>query len=377
MKKLLCFITCVCLCLALTACGTNGQEDSAVVAVSGEVSVGSAGDTSGETSKDPGPGRYEETYYDEMFDTMCTFVAYTDSESQFHELSDKLQEYLHSYHRAYDIYNDYEGMNNLRTLNLSAGKEPVILDGKVLDLLELGKKAYELSNGKVNIAYGRVLAQWHSTWEVAEDDNVYVLPNEDTLTECAAHCDINDLVIDRKKSTAFLKDADMQLNVGAIGKGYAAQKACEYLRALGVTSAALNMGGTVCTIGTKKENGENWQVGIADPDGNGYIKAVSVANKCVVTSGDYERYYEVEGERYCHLIDPATNYPARTFRSTTVVGDDAGLCDALSTALFLLPLDEGRALIEKTAGVEAFWILADGTTAQSSGFSALLVNDDE
>ena len=367
MKKILGFVLCMCLCFSLAACKSSNQENSDVVSVSSEVS--------GDTSVDPGPGRYEETYYD-LFDTVCTFIAYTDSEAQFFEISEKLHTYLLTFHQLYDIYTDYDGVTNLRTVNLTAGNSPVIVDGKILDLLDLGQKAYEFSDGKVNIAYGRVLAQWHSTWEVAEDDNVYVLPNEDTLAECAVHSDIDDLVIDRENSTVFLNDPDMQLNVGAIGKGYAAQKGCEYLRALGVTSAALNMGGSVCTIGTKKENGENWQVGIADPDGNGYIKAVSVSDKCVVTSGDYERYYEVEGERYCHLIDPDTNYPARTFRSATVVGDDAGLCDALSTALFLLPLDEGKELIENTPDVEAFWILADGTTAQSSGFSALLVKED-
>lgn len=370
MKKALCLALCACVCLMLTACKGGEPESSAVVSVNG-TSL-----TSGETSADPGPGRYEETYFN-LFDTDCTFIAYTDSEAQFHEISDKLHAYLLSYHRLYDIYNDYEGIANLRTLNLAAGTEPTIVDGKILDLLELGKQAYELSDGKVNIAYGQVLSQWHTMQKVADEDNVYVLPNEETLKECAAHADINDIVIDRKHSTAFIKDADTSLNVGAIAKGYAAQKGCEYVRALGVTSGALNMGGNVCVIGKRQDDGAKWSVGIADPDGNGYVKAVEVADKCVVTSGDYERYYEVEGERYCHLIDPDTNYPARTFRSTTVVGDDAGLCDALSTALFLLPLDEGRALIEKTAGVEAFWILADGSFAQSSGFSAFLVKEND
>ncbi len=373
MKKLLCLALCVCLCLALPACKAVEQDGSAV-SVNGQP-MGATGTSESETSKDPGPGKYEETYYD-LFDTVCTFIAYTDSEAQFKELSENLHERLLSYQQMYDIYNAYGDLKNLRELNMSAGDKPLIVDGEILDLLELGKEAYAFSEGKVNIAYGRVLAQWHTMWKVAEEDNVYVLPNENTLAECAAHSNIDDVVINRDNSTAFLKDPDMQLNVGAIAKGYAAQKGCEYLRALGVTSAALNMGGNVCTIGTK-DDGSKWAVGIADPDGNGYIEAISVENQCVVTSGDYERYYEVEGERYCHIIDPDTNYPARMFRSTTVVGDDAGLCDALSTALFLLPLEKGKALIEKTDGVEAFWILADGTTAQSSGFAALLTDDGE
>ena len=366
MKKTIALLLCAVLCAAIL-CGcdnTSGTEVSAVVSVNSEVSV------------DPGPGRYEETYYD-LFDTECTFIAYTESEAQFNEYSEKLHEYLRSYHKLYDIYNDYDELVNLRALNMAAGSKPVIVDGKILDLLELGKKAYELSDGKVNIAYGTVLAQWHNMQEVADEEEVYVLPNEDSLSEAASHTNIDDVVIDRKNSTAFIKDAKTRLNVGAIGKGYAAQKGCEYVKALGVSSGALNMGGNVCVIGVRQEDGRKWSVGIADPDGNGYVKAVEVADQCVVTSGDYERYFEVEGERYCHLIDPATNYPARTFRSTTVVGNDAGLCDALSTALFLLPLDEGRALIEKTDNVEAFWILADGSTAESSGFSELLVKEND
>ena len=366
MKKTLSLLLCAVLCgVLLCGCTEKPQtETSAVVSVDSEVSV------------DPGPGRYEETYYD-LFDTECTFIAFTESETQFHEISDKLHEYLLTYHKLYDVYNDYEGLNNMRALNLAAGTEPMIVDGKILDLLELGKQAYEVSGGKVNIAYGTVLSQWRTMQQVADEDNVYVLPNEDTLKECATHTNIDDVVIDRENSTAFIKDAATKLNVGAIGKGYAAQKGCEYAKALGISSGALNMGGNVCTIGVKQDDGAKWSVGIADPDGNGYIEAVEVADKCVVTSGDYERYFEVEGERYCHLIDPATNYPARTFRSTTVIGDDAGLCDALSTALFLLSFDEGKQLIENTDGVEAFWILADGSTAQSSGFAALAVNKND
>lgn len=360
MKKVLCLLACAVLCATVFAGCAGGSETSAVVSVDSEVSA------------DPGPGKYEETYYD-LFDTECTLIAYTDSEAQFHEISDKLHKYLLTYHRLYDIYNDYDGLTNLRTVNIAAGTKPTVVDGKILDLLELGQKAYELSGGQVDISYGSVLALWKTMQSAADEDNVYVLPNEDSLAERAAHTNIQNLVIDREKSTVLIKDKEMRLNVGAIAKGYASQKGCEYLRALGVTSAALNMGGNVCVIGTKKEDGAKWNVGIADPDGNGYIRAVEVADKCVVTSGDYERYFEVEGERYCHLIDPKTNYPARTFRSTTVIGDDAGLCDALSTALFLMPLDEGKALIAKTADVEAFWILADGSTAESDGFAALLM----
>ncbi len=364
MKKVLSLLLCVVLCaLAFAGCAGEG-ETSAVVSVNSSVNS--------EVSQDKGPGRYEETYYD-MFDTECTLIAYTDSEAEFNEISEKFHTFMLTYHKLYDIYNDYDGINNLRKLNMAAGTEPMIVDGKILDLLELGKQAYDLSEGQVDITYGSVLSLWKSMQEVADEDEVYVLPNEDSLAERATHTNIKNLVIDRKNSTAFIKDPEMKLNVGAIAKGYASQKGCEYLRALGVTSAALNMGGNVCVIGTKKDDGSKWAVGIADPDGSGYIQAVEVADKCVVTSGDYERYFEVEGERYCHLIDPKTNYPARTFRSTTVIGADAGLCDALSTALFLLPLDKGKTLIEKTDGVEAFWILADGSIAESTGFSALLM----
>ena len=357
MKKLLCFAMCAVLCGALFGGCFAEREPSPAKAVDA-------------------PGRYEETYYD-LFDTECTFIAYTDTEEQFDELSEDLHDYLLTYHELYDIYKVYDGIVNLRTLNLSSGREPITVDDKILDLLEFGKQAYDLSGGKVNVAYGAVLSQWHTLQTAADEDDVHVLPNDGTLAALAAHADINDVILDRAHHTVFIRDTDTKVNVGAIAKGYAAQQACAFLRERGVTSAALNMGGTVCTIGKKQDDGAKWSVGIADPDGNGYLKAVEVADKCVVTSGDYERYFEVEGTRYCHLIDPATNYPARTFRSCTVIGDDAGLCDVLSTALFLLPLDEGQRLIKTTDNVEAFWILADGSFAQSDGFSALLADDEE
>ena len=159
----------------------------------------------------------------------------------------------------------------------------------------------------------------------------------------------------------------------SIGKGYAAEQVTKAMRESGVTSMLLSIGGNVCSIGTRAD-GTAWQVGIQDPYSDGTLCAVQVSGQSVVTSGTYERFYTVDGKRYHHIIDPETLLPSTYYDSVTVISENSALADALTTGLFCLPLAQGQALVASLDGVEAFWVLPDGTTAQSSGFSAYLVS---
>ena len=131
------------------------------------------------------------------------------------------------------------------------------------------------------------------------------------------------------------------------------------------------MGGNVCATGPKDEDGTPWVVGVNDPDGGNYLHTIYVTGGSVVTSGDYQRCYMVDGKLYHHIIDPDTRMPAAYWRSVTILCDDSGLADALSTALFLLPLEEGQRLLEKT-GAEAMWVDAGGNQYYSPGFEATI-----
>ncbi len=315
------------------------------------------------------PQRYEQTFFD-VFDTVTMVVIYDTSETDAAARIQEAHELLTEYHRLYDIYHTYDGMNNLCTVNENAGAAPVAVDEKILDLAAFAKDMDALTDGRLNVAMGSVLAIWTDYREAGlEDPDNAALPPMELLEQAAEHMDIDDIVIDRAAGTLYLADADMRIDVGAIAKGYAVEQVMEQMKSEGVTSMLLSAGGNVCAIGTRPD-GTNWQVGIQDPYSGGYLKVVNVDGRSLVTSGTYERYYTVDGEDYHHIIDPATLMPSTYYDSVSVLTEDSGLADALTTGLFSMPLDEGMALVESLDGVEALWVSQDGTQTQSGGFSA-------
>jgi thiamine biosynthesis lipoprotein len=194
------------------------------------------------------------------------------------------------------------------------------------------------------------------------------------LIQASSYMGIDNLVIDEEASTVFLKDANSSLDVGGIGKGYAVQKTAEYAREIGLTDALISVGGNVCALG-EKQDGSNWKIGIENPDrdsSKSYVRKVNVKDACVVTSGDYQRYYLVDGVKYCHIIDPDTLMPADYYMSVTIIADDSGMADSLSTAVYNMPLEIGMDLINSTDNAEAMWVKKDGTVVYSFGFEKYL-----
>ena len=192
------------------------------------------------------------------------------------------------------------------------------------------------------------------------------------LQEASKHTDIEDLIIDTENNTVFLADPEMSLDVGAIAKGYAVEQIAKHLESKGITGYILNVGGNVRTIGMADK--EKWKVGIENSDiedkENPYIEYLKLSGESVVTSGSYQRFYVVDGKEYHHIIDPQTLMPGKKYLSVSVVTDDSGLGDAMSTALFIMDYEEGKKLVESTNDVEAMWVLQDGTQLYSSGFKS-------
>ena len=318
------------------------------------------------------PKRYEQVFFD-VFDTVTTVIVYDTSERSANEHFDELHKMLQEYHRLYDIYHTYDGLNNLATVNEQAGIAPVAVDRRILDLVDYAKEMDTLTDGRMNIALGRVLDLWLQYREAGLNDPDHAtLPPMAELETANAHAKPENIIVDHTAGTLYLADAKTQIDVGAIGKGYAAEQAIKAMRESGVTSMLLSVGGNVCSIGTRAD-GTSWQVGIQDPYSDGMLCAVQVSGQSVVTSGTYERFYTVDGKRYHHIIDPETLLPSTYYDSVTVISEDSALADALTTGLFCLPLAQGQALVASLDGVEAFWVLPDGTTAQTGGFSAYLV----
>ena len=322
------------------------------------------------------PEQYKK-YYIDAFDTATQIIGYADSEEAFSEQADLINEELKRYHKLYDIYNLYGGINNLKTINNNAGIAPVKVDKEIIDLLKFSIELYKKTDGEINIAMGKVLKIWHDYRSTGIDSpSLAELPDMELLQNASEHCDINDIIIDEEASTVYLADPQLRLDVGSIGKGYAVQKVAEYAKELGMYNLVINCGGNVITIGPKADD-TNWKFGIQNPDleaSNDILKRVSFSDKCLVTSGDYQRYYVVDGVEYCHIIDPDTLMPPTYFSAVSIICDDSGLADALSTALFNMPYEEGLELINSIENAEAIWVYGDGSIKYSENFKDYIVD---
>ena len=320
------------------------------------------------------PQRFSSTFFD-LFDTVSTVTAYDTDQESFNAHLDQLHQRLEEYHKLYDIYNSYDGLANIHTLNNEAGKAPVTVDERIIDLLSFGKEVFEISSGKTNICFGAVLSVWHQYREQgASDPQAARLPDKSELEAAAEHTDINDLIIDKENSTVLFADPQLKLDVGAIAKGYAVREVCKWAEENLWSSALVNIGGNVCAFGYKNDDGKTlWNIGIENPDQvGGYLETVKLTDMSVVTSGDYQRYYVANGKRYCHIIDPDTLMPAEYVSAVTVLCNDSALGDALSTSLFNMPIEQGMRLVEDMQGVEAVWSDKEYNKYYSSGFESYI-----
>ena len=319
-------------------------------------------------SSTPQPERvsYTATYLT-LFDTLTTIKGFAESEAEFQAMVQKIHDELEEYHQLFDIYNDYD-IPNLKTVNDSAGVAPVKVDERIIALLLDCKAYYELTNHKVNAAMGSILSLWHDARTHGINDPVNAaLPDTNALLLAAEHMDFSCVVINEADSTVFITDPDVSLDVGAVAKGWAAQRVAENAP----SGLLISVGGNVCATGPKDEGGTPWVVGIQNPDSSDYLHTIYLTKGSVVTSGDYQRAYTVDGKSYHHIIDPDTLYPSAHWRSVTIVCEDSGLADALSTALFVLPQEEGQALLDQ-CGAMALWVCMDGTILYSPGFETLI-----
>lgn len=301
----------------------------------------------------------------ELFDTVTTVVGKAESEEAFTLKAQAVRDALLPYHQLFDIYNDYEGITNLKTVNDHAAEGPVQVDRVIVDFLLDCKEYCALTDGKVNVAMGSVLNLWHEARTAGIDDPEHAkLPDKAALDTAAEHTSFDSVIIDEGAGTVFFTDPLLKLDGGAVAKGWAAQRVAENAP----EGLLISVGGNVCATGAKDESGTPWVVGVNSPDGGNYLHTLNITGGSVVTSGDYQRYYTVDGKIYHHIIDPETRMPSVYWRSVTILCQDSGLADALSTALFLLSQEEGQTLLDKT-GAEAMWVDAQGQEFFSPGFS--------
>lgn len=284
--------------------------------------------------------------------------------------NDVLEHELMRLHKLYDGFRSYPDIQNVYALSHTTTNEWIEISPEIAELLELGITYYYLTDGYVNLCIGRITELWNAARESFDP----VPPSVSELREAQTHTDIHSFTIKRsmaiegmdRETWYFRKqDARMMFDLGAYAKGLALDKISEKLALSHPNDPILLvMGGSIKASGPY----HGWKVGIKDPEAGGIkLSFVLPENMAVATSGDYERYFEYEGKRYHHIINPKTLEPSGEFRSVTILANSGALADALSTALFLLPMKDGLEMAQKQ-GAEVLYILNDGSLKTSPGF---------
>lgn len=312
-----------------------------------------------------GEKKYTKEYLD-VFDTYSTLTIYTNNKEDFEKGEKEVHNLMTKLNKKLDIYNSYDGMNNLKTINDNAGIKPVKVDKDIMAVIKAGKDAYIETDGNVNIALGAVLKIWHNYRENALNNGISALPTQEELEIASKHTDINSIIIDEENSTVYISDKMASIDIGAIAKGYAADRCSELLKEMDINSALINLGGNVIALTNDKK--KSWKTGIVSPDNSTeYIRAFNLSNASAVTSGNYQRYYEYEGKKYHHIIDGNTLFPADSNKTVTVITESSLKGDIYSTALFITKWDKGIELAEKN-GVKAMWITTSGEEHSTKDF---------
>jgi len=282
-----------------------------------------------------------------------TIVEITIYDKQDEKIIDKAFERISEIERKMTINN--ADTSEIIALNSKSGKDEQKLSPDTFYVVEKGKYYSELSNGKFDITIGPVVKLWNIGTEYA------AVPDNDKLSEALKLVDYTKLHLNSKDFTAKLETEGMKVDLGAIAKGYAADEAARILRENGVEHAIVNLGGNVVAIGSNMR-GQPWKIGVQNPFNprGDFLGIVSVENKAVVTSGVYERYFEENGRRYHHILDPSNGYPVENnLYSVSIITDKSIDADGLSTTTLLLGLDEGMKFIESLPGVEAVFVTND------------------
>lgn len=248
-------------------------------------------------------------------------------------------------------------------INKNAGKSKVMVSPDTFYVIEKGKYYSNLSKGHFDVSIGSLVKLWGIGSDSAK------VPEAAEIEKCKSMINYMDISLDNVNRTVMLKNQGMIIDLGGIAKGYAADKITQYLVSEGIQNAIINLGGNVYVLGANPD-GKDWSVGIQNPfEPRGqYLGIVHIKNKSVVTSGIYERYFEKDGKRYHHILNPFSGYPVEnSLVSTTIISDRSIDGDALSTTVFTLGLTEGMKLIESLDNIDAIFITNENKVYMTSG----------
>lgn len=300
------------------------------------------------------------------FDTIITITLYgTGEESYIDECFSMAKHYE-------DLFSNTVEGSDVWNINEYAG-EYVTVSDETVELIEIGMKYGDLSNGVFDITLGKLSELWNISDIAANlvtennEADESVLPSPEEIGILLPHINYKNIQID--KNRVCLTDPDAMLDLGGIAKGYIADRMKEYLNEAGITSGTIDLGGNILTIG-EKSDGTAYTIGIQKPfeDSGEVIATVKVKDKTVVSSGVYQRYYRVDGKLYHHILDLSTGYPYdNDLYEVTIICDSSTDGDALSTICFCLGLEDGMALVESIPDTEAIFITSNYEIYKTTG----------
>lgn len=332
-----------------------------------------------EVNKD---GDKQEIEFYDTFDTVVHIAIYTDDDSFAKENLVYAKERYEELHKLFDNYKTYPDLVNVKTINDNAGIKPVTVDDTLFQLIKSSIDDYNNISHNTNIALGPVTKLWNEYRELYEGGKTkeevialkgQALPSDAELEKLRPLVNIDKIKLDDEKQTVSLEKG-MELDLGATAKGFATELVAKELEDRGVKSCVISAGGNVRIIGKPTDGRDNFKIGIQNPDlesPDQVLASLNVANTSIVTSGDYQRYFDLDGVRYCHIIDPDTLKPAHEIKSATVIKEDSGLCDFLSTAAFNSTDDEIKELSDKT-GAGIVWVDKDMNVKSTENASKFL-----
>ena len=305
----------------------------------------------------PGCGGQAEqvTRTDYLLDTVVTLTLYGATEADLNAAFQEIR-------RLSDLLDAYSPFSDLGWVQAAAGIKPVAVSPETMELLLFAKQMHERTGGYLDVTVGPLIDLWNIR-------NGGHYPTGGELSAALELLGMDDLLLDETAGTAYLVRPGMRLDLGALAKGYIADKVKALLLERGVKSGVIDLGRNILLIG-EKPGGAAFSIGVQSPMNSGdLLRVLSLRDKSLVTSGTYERYFEQDGKRYHHVLDPFTGFPADTDLSAVTVLSDSSLWgDALSTACLLLGVDDGLKLIDSIPDAEALFVRTDGTVVTSSGF---------
>jgi FAD:protein FMN transferase len=263
--------------------------------------------------------------------------------------------------RIEKLLTTYNDDSETALINKNAGIEPVSVSTETFNIIERSIRISGITQGAFDITYGSVDKR---LWNF--DSNMKELPDKETARKMVRLINYRNILLNKEKSTVFLKESGMRIGFGGIGKGYAAEKAKQVMKEMGIESGIVNASGDLATWGYQP-NGKPWTIGIVDPNAKAQVFSyMNITDMAIATSGNYEKYIMVDGKKYSHTINPRTGLPVRGIKSVTIISPNAEIADAMTTPVMIMGIKAGLDMINQIRDIEAIIIDDDDKIYKSS-----------